>query len=545
MFNRSSAIRLSGALQNLHTPLRENIAGKRLASLLATTQSPSIRRRLRATAIPPPLKRRTTSTMPEKRARSSSPNGKETPSKKKANSTPQKPVSEHLATKILHIDSSNIDKSQLELAAAALRAGTHPVAFPTETVYGLGAIATSSSAVRGIYTAKGRPSDNPLIVHICDREMLDSMLASLPSEVKNSAYMKRYETLMAKFWPGPLTLLFPKPEGYLASEVTAGLDTVGVRMPSSKLACALIKATGLPVAAPSANSSTKPSPTSAAHVYHDLQGKIEYIVDGGNCQVGVESTVVDGLRDPPLVLRPGGVSIDELRAIKGWEAIQKGYKDSSEIGEAAPRAPGMKYKHYSPKAKVVLCEDGFRTFGDSTPDFGLLIGRTESGERKRVGIIRTKHWEMWLGLDRKYDKVIDRSEEQDEVVAIARDDDVDQIWPNSNGNGNGAAKPLPSNSDARQALVFQEISVDKDSTLEGESYNLIDVFIGPKPEDVANGLFAALREMDKRSADVIYVEGIADDGGMGSAVMNRLRKAATEKLERPVQGIVGSPVQKN
>ena len=396
--------------------------------------------------------------------------------------------------------------THLRSAAEALRKGYHPVAFPTETVYGLGADATSSRAVRGIYEAKGRPSDNPLIVHISDRNMLEHMMSGLSEEEKHSKYMKRYEVLMDKFWPGPLTLLIPKPPNYLCSEVTAGLDTVGVRMPNSALALSLIKLATKPIAAPSANSSTKPSPTTAAHVYHDLHGKIEYIVDGGPCNVGVESTVVDGLRDPPLILRPGGVSMDDIRKCPGWAAIDKGYKDESEMGEAAPKAPGMKYKHYSPRAKVILCENGYRP----EVEYGQQTARIP----QTVGIIRTHSWERWLGLDKKHSNGIHGRR----MVNLPENGD---IIDDESGAGFISEKA---------ELKMAEVTLNYNNEGAESATTLIDVDIGPEPKDVATWLFAALREMDKRNVDVIFVEGIKDDGGFGAAVMNRLRKASSEKL---------------
>ncbi len=525
-------------------------------------------------------------TMPEKRA---APNDAEMPSAKKT-------TQESLETEIVEVGPNvklgewvehsgavahkewkascddNLAMAALETAAAALREGDHPVAFPTETVYGLGADATSSKAVKGIYTAKGRPSDNPLIVHISDRNMLDDMTAGLSEEERNSAYMKRYEVLMEKFWPGPLTLLIPKPPGYLAEEVTAGLDTVGVRMPKSELARSLIKLANKPIAAPSANSSTKPSPTTAAHVCHDLQGKIRYIVDGGSCDVGVESTVVAGLQDPPLVLRPGGVSIDEIRKCEGWEETIKGYKDESELGEAAPRAPGMKYKHYSPKAKVVLCEGGFTPkgyyFGPDKDDYGNEIESVQhiSGSElwqlmeatgyddmmqwgdlrgqqslfpKKVGIIRTQQWEKFLGWIQTdgeteasntgewwscrpvYGPVSQFTVEGSQSLKIEKMtiyDDRNAIFGNSFHNAlDEEQKQL------EKQLEFGTHECD-------EMTKVYDVMIGPDAKGVATWLFAALREMDKREVDIIYVEGITDDGGIGAAVMNRLRKAATDKL---------------
>lgn len=211
--------------------------------------------------------------------------------------------------------STPIDPALSE-AAHHLRTTPIPVAFPTETVYGLGADATRSDAVKGIYTAKGRPSDNPLIVHVCDLDMLRRLLRGTDErkEGDEDPIPAVYKPLIEKFWPGPLTILLPLPEpSPLAPEVSAGLPTFGARMPASPLAKSLIKLVGAPLAAPSANASTRPSPTSAQHVADDLNGRIQVILDDGEiCGVGVESTVVDGLCSPPVVLRPGGVGIEEL-----------------------------------------------------------------------------------------------------------------------------------------------------------------------------------------------------------------------------------------
>lgn len=197
------------------------------------------------------------------------------------------------------------EAAAIEEAAQLLRTSDIPVAFPTETVYGLGADATRSRSVQGIYKAKQRPSDNPLIVHVDSMTMLERLLnPSMGPECATKTPPKSippiYQGLVSRFWPGPLTIILPNPSGsLLAKEVTSNLTTFGARMPSSPLARLLIHAADRPLAAPSANASTKPSPTTAQHVHHDLNGRIELILDGGPCSVGVESTVVDGLSDPP------------------------------------------------------------------------------------------------------------------------------------------------------------------------------------------------------------------------------------------------------
>ncbi|KAI1264306.1 translation factor [Xylariaceae sp. FL1019] len=388
----------------------------------------------------------------------------------------------------------------LHEAATALRTKDIPVAFPTETVYGLGADATRSPAVKGIYSAKGRPSDNPLIIHISDLDMLRDVLTPAAetndtSDGNQDRIPEIYKPLIQRFWPGPLTILIPNPSpSKLAPEVTAGLKTFGVRMPSSPLSLSLIKLVGAPLAAPSANASTKPSPTTAAHVLEDLNGRIELIIDGGACQVGVESTVVDGLCDPPVVLRPGGVGIDELRGCPGWEKVEKAYKDQSEAGKAAPRAPGMKYKHYSPKARVVLYEASFPELRQGIQQEDLEL---KSGTNNIVGVIRTRHWpaggELPCGSFEEHDKVT-----ATEVVET-------------------------------QAVVELEVGEAslKDSPDGSSIGKVLDISIGLDTRSIAQGLFSALRELDRRGADIIFVEGTVDDEDIGAAVMNRLRKAAS------------------
>ena len=229
-----------------------------------------------------------------------------------------------------------------QLADKLLRGG-ELVAFPTETVYGLGANALDEEAVRAIFAAKGRPADNPLIVHIHDRRQLED-LCEIPPKA---------EKLMDAFWPGPLTLLFPRKET-VPDVVTAGLPTVAIRMPSHPVARELLRFTGLPIAAPSANRSGRPSPTTAAHVLEDLSGRVPLIIDGGACEVGLESTVADLCHGHPVILRPGGVTKAMLEAALGEEVGLAGsILRPLEPGEKA-LSPGMRYRHYAPKGTVTL-----------------------------------------------------------------------------------------------------------------------------------------------------------------------------------------------
>lgn len=242
------------------------------------------------------------------------------------------------------------NESDLALAGEILKHGGL-VAFPTETVYGLGANALDEDAVRSIYAAKGRPSDNPLIVHIAEKEDILPLVESVPPKAK---------ALMEAFFPAPLTIILKKSP--LVPKITSGgLDTVAVRMPNNPVARALIKASGCPVAAPSANTSGLPSPTKAQHVMDDMTGKIDAIIDGGDCAVGVESTVITLATDVPMILRPGAVTKEMLEAVIGEVAVSPAVLEGMKDGETAA-SPGMKYKHYAPKARVVLVEADKKTY---------------------------------------------------------------------------------------------------------------------------------------------------------------------------------------
>lgn len=403
------------------------------------------------------------------------------------------------------------DYQSLKRAAEEIVKTDTPVAFPTETVYGLGADATRSSAVKAIFAAKGRPSDNPLIVHIHSLLQLRELLAGRGgSQADSDPIPAIYRPLIERFWPGPLTIILPVPENtVLAPEVTAGLSTFGARMPRSILALSLLRLCGRPLAGPSANASTRPSPTAAEHVFDDLQGRIHTIVDGGPCEVGVESTVVDGLSSPPSILRPGGVTVEQLRQCPGWEAVTIGYKDKQEGGASKPRAPGMKYRHYSPKAEVVLFEAG------AAPPLEAEITAKPS-----VGLIRTKNWQPALGL------------------AVEK---ADASHASAHTNGTAHDPPPPSSiatdtpsrlSNLLRSIIQHQIPHAQQHTLASSRTALWDIALGAETEGVARGLFSALRELDKKGVKVIFVEGIDDTQGddIAAAVMNRLRKAAEIRL---------------
>ncbi|MGN1387932.1 MAG: L-threonylcarbamoyladenylate synthase [Bacillus sp. (in: firmicutes)] len=342
-----------------------------------------------------------------------------------------------MKTNIIKIDNPIENTRKVEEAAALLR-DNEVVAFPTETVYGLGANAKSDEAVKKIFEAKGRPSDNPLIVHISNAGQLEELVEHVPDKAR---------MLMDAFWPGPLTLVFPKKE-VLSKTATAGLDTVAIRMPNHPLALALIEAADLPIAAPSANLSGKPSPTTAQHVDKDLNGRIRCIVDGGETGVGVESTVVDCTEEIPVILRPGGVTKEAIENIIGPIGEDPALHNAADI----PKSPGMKYTHYAPDAPFVLVD------GDKELIQQLVNEKRRNG--LRTGVLTTEENKDFFDAD---------------VVVVCGQ---------------------------RQEL-----------------------------ETVAAHLYDALRAFDDERVDCIYGEMFPTDG-IGSAIMNRLLKAAGHSVYR-------------
>ena len=323
----------------------------------------------------------------------------------------------------LILDANTSDN--ISLCADVLRGGGL-VAFPTETVYGLGANALDEKAVAGIFSAKGRQEDNPLIVHIASVDEVQPLVANIPDA---------FEPLVRKYWPGPLTLIMKKSD-IIPDNVTAGLDTIAVRMPEHPAALALIQEFGVPVAAPSANPSGKPSPTKAKHVLGDLKGKIPYVLDGGDCKVGVESTVLDLTSEVPKILRPGSVTYEQLKSVLG--AV-----DISKVEEVeAPPSPGMKYRHYAPKAPLTAV----------------------------------------IGLPDRTSKYISAHINDDTAALMF--DDFAFIHPNVVSFGNS------------------------------------DDF-----SSQASRLFDALRTIDNKTVSSIYAQ-IPQEDGLGSAIANRLKKAA-------------------
>ncbi len=299
-------------------------------------------------------------------------------------------------------------KRLIQAAAEVLRGGGL-VAFPTETVYGLGADALNAGAVESIFRAKGRPWDNPIIVHVAVAADLASLTERVPEEAR---------ALMDRFWPGPLTLILPKSAG-VPGGVTGGLDTVAVRMPRNRIALALIRALGHPVAAPSANLSGRPSGTTAGHVLQDFSGRIDMVLDGGPVSVGVESTVLDLSRRPPAILRPGAVTPEDLAPFLGRVVIGRGRAASSR------RSPGTRYRHYSPRARVTLVEAGDREA------MARLVEEHQGRERKVAVVVVGRRF-AWAGASRPIVRPMPRDLEEyaRRIFAVLRELDemaVDEI----------------------------------------------------------------------------------------------------------------------
>lgn len=356
-----------------------------------------------------------------------------------------------MKTIIQKIDATNMASSDFKEAAELLRAGKL-VAFPTETVYGLGGNAYDSTASARIYAAKGRPSDNPLIVHISCFDELPPLVSVIPDEAK---------ALADRFWPGPLTMIMNKSD-IIPKETTGGLDTVAIRMPSHPIANRLIKEAGIPIAAPSANASGRPSTTKAGHVIEDLDGKIDMIIDGGSSDIGLESTIVDLTVKPALILRPGYITIEMLREvipdIEYDKAVLKRIKDDTIVA----KAPGMKYRHYAPKGELTIFE------GDAKAVSSHIYN--EAKEKLESGY----------------------------TVGILTSDEL--------------------------AKSYESLATEKANAVNPKLY-IKDIGSRENEAEIAAGLFDALRYFDEIGAEYIYAEAFSE-GGIGQAIMNRLMKAA-------------------
>jgi L-threonylcarbamoyladenylate synthase len=275
-------------------------------------------------------------------------------------------------TKVEYVDKNNPNKEIIKSAGNCIRQGGL-VVFPTETVYGLGANALDEEAVKGIFTAKGRPQDNPLIIHVADLN-INNLVQEVP---------KVAEEMMERFWPGPLTLIMKK-ASVVPDTTSAGLDSVGIRMPANTIARELIKTAGVPIAAPSANISGKPSPTEIEGCIEDLKGRVDFIIGGEKCEVGLESTIVDCTVEPPCILRPGGITLEMLREIHKDIYIDPAIMKKADA-DFKPKAPGMKYRHYAPKAPVkIIVGDLEKTIAKVNE---IVQNYIDAG--KKVGIIAT------------------------------------------------------------------------------------------------------------------------------------------------------------
>lgn len=381
--------------------------------------------------------------------------------------------------RIIIEDRNHIKDEELKEAASILRSGGL-VAFPTETVYGLGGNALDEDAARKIYAAKGRPSDNPLIAHVSCVEEVAPLVKEIPEAGRK---------LMEAFWPGPLTMIFPKSEK-VPYGTTGGLDTVAIRMPDDPVANRLIALAGVPVAAPSANTSGRPSPTTADHVWQDMNGRIEMIIDGGPVGIGVESTIVDVSSAVPSVLRPGAITMEMLAEVLGEVSV-----DPAILGplsaDVRPKAPGMKYKHYAPKADLTLVEPGTGTERESGAE-------QVTGAEQKNGADRNTGADPETGLDETQlqamiRKVRELSREKIEAgykVGVICTDESRGCYTDGEVRSIGARKSQAS---------------------------------------VAHNLYALLREFDDLGVDYIFSESFPKDH-LGQAIMNRLSKAAGYKI---------------
>ena len=348
-------------------------------------------------------------------------------------------------------------KKDIEEAARVLKAGGL-VAFPTETVYGLGGNGLSRDAARKIYAAKGRPSDNPLILHVSKIEEVNPLVESIPEKAK---------LLMESFWPGPLTLILKKSE-IVPRESTGGLDTVALRCPDNALSLALIEKAGFPIAGPSANLSGSPSPTEASHVYHDLAGRIEGILDDGAVGIGVESTILDMSGDVPTLLRPGAITLEDLTEVLG----EKPEVDPTLVGKKMedgfiPKAPGMKYRHYAPKAEMIL-----------------FCAVEEKGSEDKISKRIAEYLEE-EGLKFLEEKI---------AILCAEE----------------------------SKHLYKDLVKKKDISLK---------ILGRRnePLSMTHNLFRILRECDEEGIGLILSEGYSEEG-IGFALMNRMKKAAGQKI---------------
>lgn len=306
----------------------------------------------------------------------------------------------------------------LEESAKLLKNG-EVVGIPTETVYGLAANALDEDAVKKIFVAKGRPSDNPLIVHIAKFEDLEPLVKEIPEKVR---------VMADAFWPAPLTMIMKKSDK-VSNVVSGNLDTVAIRMPKSDYARAIINACGLPLAAPSANLSGSPSPTNAKYVFDDMNGRIPLIIDGGNCEIGVESTVISFAEDPPRLLRPGGVTLEEMTALIGEIVVDDAVLNKLEEGAVAA-SPGMKYKHYAPSADITIIKSDFDCFKKLCESEDNITALCFDGENEKLSCNSVTYGDENDGFSQSA-RLFDALRELDELGATK----VYARCPNTKGMG--------------------------------------------------------------------------------------------------------------
>lgn len=378
-------------------------------------------------------------------------------------------------------------KKDIEEAAQILKAGGL-VAFPTETVYGLGGNGLDKEAARKIYAAKGRPSDNPLILHVSKMEEVYPLVESVPEKAKR---------LMESFWPGPLTLILKKSK-IVPLESTGGLDTVAIRCPDNALTLELIERAGLPVAGPSANLSGSPSPTEASHVYHDLSGRIEGILDDGAVGIGVESTILDMSTDRPTLLRPGAITLEDLTEVLG----EKPEIDPTLLGKKMedgfiPKAPGMKYRHYAPKAEMILF---------------CSLEEKESEEKES----KKKELEDKTSEKKRSEDRISEGKESEYKVSKRIAEYLEE-------EGRGFPREKIAVFCAEETKHFYQEMAEKEG--------IVLKVLGRRDEPLSmtHNLFRILRECDEEGIELILSEGYSEKG-IGFALMNRMKKAAGQKI---------------
>ena len=368
--------------------------------------------------------------------------------------------------------------------AAEILKGGGLVAFPTETVYGLGGNGLDKEAAKKIYAAKGRPSDNPLILHVSSIEEVYPLVKALPEKAKK---------LMEAFWPGPLTLVLPKSD-LVPKESTGGLETVALRSPENALTLSLIRACGFPIAGPSANLSGRPSPTEASHVFEDLGGRIEGILEDGAVGIGVESTIVDLSEDCPTLLRPGAITIEDLEEVLGEKvAIDPTLLGKSMAEGFTPKAPGMKYRHYAPKAEMIL----FKKKEEEEND--LRAGQEEIAK----SILSYGERELSDYPEKEVKKSVAEA-----ILSYGE-------------------KELSVSPEKRVWILCGE---DTASLYEGDGRFTVQI-LGRREEPLSmtHNLFRLLRKADEEGAELILGECYSEEG-VGFALMNRLKKAAGQRI---------------